>query len=86
MKNVLLVWKCKVVCPEIQVLHMIDKSSEPVLQECTLCARCIEVCEDDALNFELRNYMKEKNEIKKLALSLVAIATLFTLLMRQLKV
>jgi ferredoxin-type protein NapH len=52
--------KCKVVCPEIQVLHMIDKSSEPVLQECTLCARCIEVCEDDALNFELRNYMKEK--------------------------
>ncbi|AXK49537.1 quinol dehydrogenase ferredoxin subunit NapH [Aliarcobacter trophiarum LMG 25534] len=52
--------KCKVVCPEIQVLHMIDKSSEPVLQECTSCARCIEVCDDDALNFELRNYMKEK--------------------------
>ena len=52
--------KCKVVCPEIQVLHMIDKSSEPVLKDCTLCARCIEVCEDDALNFELRNYMKEK--------------------------
>ena len=79
--------KCKVVCPEIQVLHMIDKSRNLFLQECTLCARCIEVCEDDALNFELRNYMKEKNEIKKkLALSLVAIATLFTLLMRQLKV
>lgn len=52
--------KCKVVCPEIQVLHMIDKSSEAVLQECTSCARCIEVCDDDALNFELRNYLKEK--------------------------
>ncbi|WP_198304703.1 quinol dehydrogenase ferredoxin subunit NapH [Arcobacter vandammei] len=52
--------KCKVVCPENQVLHMITKSSEPVLQECTNCARCIEVCDDDALNFELRNYIKDK--------------------------
>jgi len=52
--------KCKVVCPEVQVLHMIDKSSEPVLQECTNCGRCIEVCEDDALNFSIRNYIKDK--------------------------
>ena len=79
--------KCKVVCPEIQVLHMIDKSSEPVLQECTLCARCIEVCEDDALNFELRNYMKEKNEIKKISFkSSCHCNTFYFLLMRQLKV
>ena len=52
--------KCKVVCPEVQVLHMISKSSEPVLQECTNCARCIEVCDDDALNFSIRKYFKEK--------------------------
>ncbi len=52
--------KCKVVCPEIQVLHMINKSSEAVLDECTNCGRCIEVCEDNALNFDLRNYIKEK--------------------------
>ena len=52
--------KCKVVCPEVQVLHMITKSSEPVLQECTNCARCVEVCDDDALNFSIRNYIKDK--------------------------
>ncbi|WP_418185017.1 quinol dehydrogenase ferredoxin subunit NapH [Aliarcobacter vitoriensis] len=52
--------KCKVVCPENQVLHMITKSSEAILQECTNCGRCVEVCDDDALNFELRNYIKDK--------------------------
>lgn len=52
--------KCKVVCPEVQVLHMISKSSEPVLQECTNCGRCIEVCDDNALNFSIRDYFKEK--------------------------
>ena len=53
--------KCKVVCPEKQVLHMIAKNSEQVLSgECTNCARCIEVCDDDALNFSLRNLVKNK--------------------------
>ncbi|WP_418186954.1 quinol dehydrogenase ferredoxin subunit NapH [Aliarcobacter lanthieri] len=52
--------KCKVVCPESQVLHMITKSSEPVLKECTNCGRCVEVCDDDALNFSIRNYIKDK--------------------------
>jgi len=47
--------KCKVVCPESQVLHMIGKESIPVLSgECTNCARCIEVCDDDALGFSIR--------------------------------
>jgi len=54
--------KCKVVCPEKQVLHMIAKESLPVLSgECTNCARCIEVCDDDALRFSLRNLAKNKN-------------------------
>jgi len=47
--------KCKDVCPEQQVLHMIGKESIPVLSgECTNCARCIEVCDDDALEFSIR--------------------------------
>jgi ferredoxin-type protein NapH len=53
--------KCKEVCPEMQVLHMIAKKSEPVLDgECTNCARCIEVCDDDALNFSIKRFIREK--------------------------
>ncbi len=49
---------CKVVCPEVQVLHMIDKVSIPVTSgECTNCGRCIDVCEDNALGF----FLKVKN-------------------------
>jgi len=63
--------ECKTVCPEKQVLHMIDKESLPVLSgECTNCARCIEVCNDDALSFSIRYMAKnkkmgEKNENSK---------------------
>ena len=54
--------KCKEVCPENQVLFMIDKSSEQVLSgECTNCGRCVEVCDDDALNFSIRKFIQEKN-------------------------
>ncbi len=53
--------KCKAVCPESQVLHMINKQSLAVLSgECTNCARCIEVCDDDALGFSLRKFAKIK--------------------------
>jgi ferredoxin-type protein NapH len=46
---------CKVVCPEVQVLYMIDKVSTSVTSgECTNCGRCIDVCEDDALGFFLK--------------------------------
>lgn len=52
---------CKVVCPEKQVLFMIDKESLPVLSgECTNCARCIDVCNDDALNFSIREFNNKK--------------------------
>lgn len=55
--------KCKEVCPEKQVLHMITKESLPVLSgECTNCARCIEVCDDDALNFSLRAIASKNNK------------------------
>ena len=54
---------CKEVCPEKDVLHMIDKSSESVLMgECTNCARCIEVCNDDALGFSIRSNLKVPKE------------------------
>ena len=50
--------KCKVVCPEPQVLWMVAKQSKIVRDgECTNCARCIEVCDDDALNFSITNFL-----------------------------
>ncbi len=55
--------KCKVVCPENQVLHMIAKESTPVLSgECTNCGRCIDVCDDNALGFFLKTKKNEKGE------------------------
>ena len=61
-ENCTLCMKCKVVCPEVQVLHMICKESLPVLSgECTNCARCIEVCDDDALEFSIKNLAKKRN-------------------------
>ena len=49
--------KCKIVCPENQVLHMINKESIMVTDgECTNCGRCIDVCDDDALGFSIRNF------------------------------
>jgi ferredoxin-type protein NapH len=58
--------KCIEVCPENQVLFMVNKTSEQVLMgECTNCGRCIEVCDDDALNFSIRKFIKEKQNVKK---------------------
>ncbi len=60
-ENCTLCMKCKTVCPEHQVLHMIGKESLPVLSgECTNCARCIEVCDDDALGFSIRDLADNK--------------------------
>ena len=62
-ENCTLCMKCKVVCPEKQVLFMVGKESLPVLSgECTNCARCIEVCNDDALRFSIKNFNKTKGE------------------------
>lgn len=60
--------KCKEVCPEKEVLHMVGKRSEFVtMGECINCARCIEVCEDDALHFNIRTLSentKENQDVK----------------------
>ncbi len=55
--------KCKVVCPESQVLHMIAQESIPVRSgECTNCGRCIDVCDDNALGFFLKIEKNKKGE------------------------
>jgi len=54
--------KCKVVCPESQVLFMVGKTNEQILSgECTNCGRCVEVCDDEALDFSIRKFLKEKD-------------------------
>ena len=46
--------KCKVVCPEIEVLDIIGVKSGTIKQgACTNCGRCIDVCDDDSLNFKI---------------------------------
>jgi len=57
--NCTLCMKCKTVCPEVEVLGMIGKRSEFVSRkECTNCGRCVDVCDDDALGFQLRNFLE----------------------------
>lgn len=54
---------CITVCPEKEVLHMINKSSESVLMgECTNCGRCIDVCQESALEFSIRSTEKQPKE------------------------
>ena len=58
-ENCTLCMKCKEVCPETPVLNMIGKRSDFVAQiGCTNCGRCVDVCDDDALEFNIRNYLK----------------------------
>ncbi len=55
--------ECKVVCPENQVLHMINKESISVTDgECTNCGRCIDVCGDNALAFGIRSFVKNTKQ------------------------
>ncbi|WP_456431445.1 quinol dehydrogenase ferredoxin subunit NapH [Nitratifractor sp.] len=57
--NCTLCMKCKTVCPEVEVLGMIGKRSAFVTRkECTNCGRCVDVCDDDALGFSLRNILE----------------------------
>jgi len=66
-ENCTLCMKCREVCPESQVLHMIGKKSITVNDiECTNCGRCIDVCDDDALNFSIGKYISDnKNKESK---------------------
>ncbi|MDD3462321.1 MAG: quinol dehydrogenase ferredoxin subunit NapH [Sulfurospirillaceae bacterium] len=58
--NCTLCMKCKDVCPEKQVLSIIGKESGFIASgECTNCGRCVEVCDDNALSFGVRNYINK---------------------------
>jgi len=47
--------KCKVVCPEVQVMDIIGRETGRInSSECTNCARCIDVCNDNALKFKIK--------------------------------
>ncbi len=51
--------KCFKVCPEGQVLDIINiKTGYIRSSACTNCMRCVEVCEDEALRLTLRNPIK----------------------------
>lgn len=64
---------------------MIGKESIPVLSAaCTNCARCIEVCDDDALSFSIRKLVNDKKRrvimktMIKISVGLVTAALLLT--------
>lgn len=52
--------ECKTICPEVEVLGLIGKKDGFVGFECINCARCIEICDDDALKFSLKRIKNEK--------------------------
>jgi len=46
--------KCKVVCPEVEILDIIGINSGSINKgACTNCGRCIDVCDDNSLNFKI---------------------------------
>jgi ferredoxin-type protein NapH len=46
--------KCKVVCPEIEVLDLIGKYSGTINSgACTNCGRCIDKCNDNSLHYKI---------------------------------
>ncbi len=54
-ENCTLCMKCKHVCPEVPVVDIIGKETGNIKSsECTDCARCIDVCNDDALKFKIK--------------------------------
>ena len=58
--------KCKDICPEKPVLSIIGKESGAIVYGvCTNCGRCVEVCDDDALGFGVRNYINTNTGEKK---------------------
>ena len=46
--------KCKVVCPEVQVLDIIGLETDTIkMGACTNCGACIDACNDNALDFKI---------------------------------
>lgn len=54
--------KCFKVCHEAQVLDIINLESGIIKSpECTICLRCVEICDDNALELSLLKMLKRKN-------------------------
>ena len=54
--------KCFIVCPEEQVLSIVTKQDGLIKSgECLNCARCIEVCDDNALRFSINKLKRSKS-------------------------
>ena len=46
--------KCKIVCPEVQVLDIIGIKTDSInMGACTNCGACIDICDDEALEFKI---------------------------------
>lgn len=55
--------ECFKVCPEKQILYMVNKISMPILDgTCIKCGRCIEVCDNNAFEFSLVSMAKQVKE------------------------
>ena len=53
--------QCTDICPEKQVLGAVGKENAFILSgECINCGKCIEACDDDAMEFGVR-YLSRKN-------------------------
>lgn len=52
--------ECLRVCPETNTLSMVGRSDGLVSSECISCGRCVEICNDDALNFTILNLGDKK--------------------------
>lgn len=52
--------ECRRVCPEISPLEMVGKHDGFVNSECISCGRCVEICNDDALNFSILKFGDKK--------------------------
>lgn len=55
--------ECVRVCPEPEVLKPIGKQSGALMSmACIRCGRCIEACNDNALNFGIYNFLKKESK------------------------
>ncbi|MEN8225221.1 MAG: quinol dehydrogenase ferredoxin subunit NapH [Bacteroidota bacterium] len=61
--NCTLCMKCKDVCHEEQVLDLIGETSGCIKGACSNCGRCVEVCDDNALNYSI--YITKYWRVKK---------------------
>ncbi|EAK0826419.1 quinol dehydrogenase ferredoxin subunit NapH [Campylobacter fetus] len=53
-------YKCKAVCPEERVLDLVGVKDGIIGSECISCGKCIEACNDDAINFSILKFGDNK--------------------------